>query len=210
MELWSGIVSSNAAKVRIVLAEKEIPYTVRELPWSKKTLWGPKPEEFLAVSPRGEVPVLVDDGFAVHDSTVIVEYLEDRYPNVPLFPTDVFSKAQCRIWEDEGDFNQKHVGVLISDVFLQPPGTPLPNSAQAAISGLDQFYDRLEYQLANQDYLCGNFTAADVSVFVTAFFAQTLGSKITQPNVLAWYNRMLERPAVSGEVKQMLAAISQL
>jgi glutathione S-transferase len=210
MELWSGVVSNNAAKVRIALTEKGLSYITREVPWTKETQWDPKPEAFLAVSPRGEVPVLIDDGFAVHDSTVIIEYLEEKYPDVALFPASCMARAQCRIWEDEGDFNQKHVGVLISDVFLQPEGTPLSDAALAAMGALSGFVDRVEGQLEGKDYLCGNFSVADSSVFLTLFFAQTLGLEITQPRVLAWCQRMISRPAVGQEIASIGAAVAAL
>ena len=86
MKLWSGVLSPFSAKVRIALAEKKLGYETLVVPWSRKTLWGPKPPEFLAVSPHGQVPVLIDGDVAVFDSTVICEYLEDRYPKPPLLP----------------------------------------------------------------------------------------------------------------------------
>jgi glutathione S-transferase len=84
MKLWSGLLSPFSAKVRIVLAEKDLPVEIMPIPWSRQTLWGPKPSEFVAVSPRGQVPVLIDGDVVVYDSTVICEYLEDRYPSPPL------------------------------------------------------------------------------------------------------------------------------
>lgn len=210
MELWSGVLSNNAAKVRIALAEKGISYVNREVPWTKETQWEPKPEAFLAVSPRGEVPVLIDDGFAVHDSTVIIEYLEEKYPDVALFPASGMDRAQCRIWEDEGDFNQKHVGVLINDVFLKAEGTPLSQAAQNAMGALTRFVDRVEAQLEGKDYLCDGFSVADTSVFLTLFFAQTLGLKVSQPRVLAWSQRMMSRPAVGQEIASIGAAVAAL
>ncbi len=88
MQLWSGVLSPFSAKVRIALAEKGLRYETREIPWSRKNLWGPKPPEFLAVSPYGKVPVLIDGSVTVFDSTVICEYLEDRYPKPALFPAE--------------------------------------------------------------------------------------------------------------------------
>ena len=210
MELWSGVVSNNAAKVRIALAEKGLSYVTRELPWSKATKWEPKPSEFLAISPRGEVPVLIDDGFAIHDSTVIIEYLEDKYPAIALFPKEPTARALCRIWEDEGDFNQKHVGVLINDVFMKVDNSPLTQEAKLALQSLSAFTQRLEQQLQGRDYICDTFTAADVSVFLTLFFAQTLGAEINQPNVLGWLERMVGRSTVGAEVQEIAAAVATL
>ena len=210
MQLWSGVLSNNAAKVRIVLAEKGIDVEIHEVPWTKESLWEPKPAEFLAVSPRGEVPVLIDDGFVVHDSTVINEYLEERYPEPALFPADTRTRAECRIWEDEGDFNQKHVAVLISDFFLGEPEAPLTPAAREAIDALGEFYKRLDSQLDGREYLCGGFSVADISVFMTLAFAVTLGAEITQENLEAWYERMMARPVIAREYQAILAAAAAL
>lgn len=210
MQLWSGVLSNNAAKVRIVLAEKGIDYQTNELPWTKENKWEPKPADFLKVSPRGEVPVLIDDGFVVHDSTVINEYLEDKFPEPSLFPQDPRLKTECRIWEDEGDFNQRHVGVLISDVFLGEPGAPLTPAAKEAIDSLGVFYDRLDRQLKGKDYLCGEFSVADISVFMTVVFATTLGAEIAQENLKAWFERMMARPVIAEEYQSILTAVAAL
>ena len=52
MKLWSGKLSPFSAKVRIALAEKKLDCELLDVPWSRKTLWGPKPPEFLAMSPH--------------------------------------------------------------------------------------------------------------------------------------------------------------
>jgi glutathione S-transferase len=96
MKLWSGVLSPFSAKVRIALAEKGLPYETLEIGWNRQTLWGPKPPEFLAVSPRGKVPVLIDGGATLYDSTIINEYLEDRYPKPALFPADPVARGRCR------------------------------------------------------------------------------------------------------------------
>ena len=205
MKLWSGVLSSNAAKVRIVLAEKGVTCDIIEVPWSKATLWD-KPESLWSVNPRGQVPALTDGEITLWDSTVINEYLEEKYPQPSLLPDDIAGRARCRLLEDEGDFNQGHVGVLISEVFLAAPGTPVSEEAASALSRLRQFFDRLEGELEGGDYLCGDFSMADISVFLTVAFAVTLGAEITQPRVLAWYERMLARPAVAAEYGAILDA----
>ena len=125
--------------------------------------------------------MLIDDDFIVHDSTVINEYLEDRFPEPALIPGDPLQKAQCRLWEDEGDFYQQYVGVLIRDVFLGEPGAPLTEDAGQAIAQLNGFFSRVAIQLGDRDYICGDYSVADISVFMTAVFAVTLyGRSVTQ------------------------------
>lgn len=89
MELWSGTLSSNAAKVRIILAEKQIAYETVTVPWPKEHQREPKPKTLWKSTPRGQVPVLVDDDLTLYDSTVIVEYLNEKHPTAPMMPENV-------------------------------------------------------------------------------------------------------------------------
>ncbi len=77
--LYDDVFSPYARKVRLALYEKGLPFErVRALHGDCNRT------DFLDVNPRGEVPALVDDGFVVFDSTVICEYLDERYPELPL------------------------------------------------------------------------------------------------------------------------------
>jgi glutathione S-transferase len=60
-----------------------------------------KKPEYLAINPVGKVPALIDDGVIVHDSTIINEYLEDKFPHNHLLPADPVARA--RKFEDYAD-----------------------------------------------------------------------------------------------------------
>ena len=74
-------------KVKLALLEKGVPFT-EELAWVGETE--------LACSPLGKVPYLKTDQGSLSESTVILEYLEDAYPQVPLMPKDAFQAAKVR------------------------------------------------------------------------------------------------------------------
>ncbi len=210
MQLISGIVSNNAAKVRMVLAEKGIPYETIEVPWTKANAWEPKPQILLEHNPRAEVPVLLDGDLTLWDSTVINEYLEDKYPTPALLPTDPEQRALARLWEDEGDHLQTQIVVLIQDVFLATPGTALSDRGQLAQQALQDFVERLGEQLQDKDYICNEFSLADISVFMTIAFAQTLGVAVTHTGVTAWFERMLARSAIGQEFQAIMAGVAAL
>ena len=210
MQLISGLVSNNAAKVRMVLAEKGIAYETTEVPWTKTNAWEPKPQVLLDNNPRAQVPVLIDDGLTLWDSTVINEYLEEVHPSPSLLPGDARQRALVRLWEDEGDDNQTHVGVLIQDVFLAEPGAELSERAQAAIGSLQALVKRMDRQLEGRDYICGEFSLADISLFLTLAFARTMGLEVQGERVNAWYERVLARPAIAAEFQLMMAGVSAL
>jgi glutathione S-transferase len=210
MKLWSGVLSPFSAKVRIALAEKKLDYETLEVPWRRKTLWGPKPPEFLAVSPRGQVPVLIDGDVTLHDSTVICEYLEDRYPAPPLFPQGAATRARCRRLEDEGDFAmQQEVTPLVQELFTKSDDTARDMARVAAASeALRQRYDALEAELAVGQYLCGLFSVADIATFLAVAFGSTfgVGPADRHRNLRAWLERVRARPAVAREFEAMTEA----
>src|SRR5919202_3390348 len=86
------------ASVRIVLAEKRIPYETFEIDLSDRPAW------LYEKNPRGKVPVLEEDGgLVLPESEVIMEYLEERYPEPPLWPADAAERAVARLWLDRFD-----------------------------------------------------------------------------------------------------------
>jgi glutathione S-transferase len=97
MKLYDNPTSPYAFKVRAVLYEKGIDVEHHEI------LRESQRGELLAVSPRGEVPALVDGDAIVYDSTLICEYLEERHPSPPLLPADSAGRARVRALERWAD-----------------------------------------------------------------------------------------------------------
>ena len=214
MILWSGLLSPYSAKVRIACNEKNIHYELREVAWSRATLWGPNPPEFLAVSPRGQVPVLItDDGQAIPDSTVIIEYLEECFPEPALLPSDAGDRALCRLLEDDADRAiQDDITVLVREIFCKPDGVGRDQRAVAdANARLLVFFRALEQRLENNDYLFGAFSVAEAPAFTAVGYAQIMGVPIPteMPHLAAWYQRTLARPSVAKEFNAMLAAAAR-
>jgi glutathione S-transferase len=89
-----------AAKVRVVLAEKG-------LPWKGKMLDLDAGDQFeasyLALNPKAVVPTLVHDGFVVTESNLIVEYLDDAFPAPALRPDSAAGKFRARAWMNRLD-----------------------------------------------------------------------------------------------------------
>jgi glutathione S-transferase len=210
MKLWSGKLSPFSAKVRIVLAEKKLDCELLDVPWSRKTLWGPKPEAFLAVSPHGKVPVLVDGNVAVYDSTVICEYLEDTHPKPRLFPEGAAGRARCRQLEDEADVAMTtDVTALVQELFTKTDDATRDMARVAtAMESLQKRWDALDRELAGHEYLCDEFSVADIATFMVVGFATTLGAPPAErhANLRAWVDRVRARPAVGREFDAMMQA----
>jgi glutathione S-transferase len=210
MKLYSGPLSLFTAKVRIALAEKGVPYERIEVPFSKKHAYQPHHPEVDRLNPKGQVPVLVDGELALYDSTVITEYLEDRFPNPPLYPRDPAGRARCRQLEAAADeILFPHVWTLIQAVFYAGNESAEVAAARAAIHGHQH---ELDHGLAGREYLCGAFSVADVGYWLDLLYASSNGCPLDPrfQNLAAWWARVSARPSVSEELAGLMKASAEL
>jgi len=96
--LYSGPLSMFGAKVQIALLEKGVGFDLVMVPFDFATLYTPKHPEVLRINPKKQVPVLVHGELELFDSTQIFEYLEDAFPQPPLWPREVRARARARCW----------------------------------------------------------------------------------------------------------------
>lgn len=96
IKLYNAAHSTCSQKVRICLAEKDLPFEDIKLDLGKaKDHLKP---DYLKINPNGVVPTLVDDGQIVLNSSVICEYLDEKYPDIRLTPDDLVERARMRAW----------------------------------------------------------------------------------------------------------------
>lgn len=95
LTLYHGTTSVCAAKVRLALHEKQIKWSGVLLDLQRGDQHQP---EYVALNPNAVVPTLVDGEDVIIESTTILGYLEDRFPDHPLMPTDPVARAQIRNW----------------------------------------------------------------------------------------------------------------
>jgi glutathione S-transferase len=94
--LYHASHSTCSQKVRLVLHEKDLKFDDTKLDLAKKDQLKP---EYLAINPNGVVPTLVDDGIPIVESSVICEYLDEKFPEPShLTPEDVVERARMRAW----------------------------------------------------------------------------------------------------------------
>jgi glutathione S-transferase len=210
MKLYSGPLSLFTAKVRIALAEKNVPCELVAVPFNKATGYSPKHPDVLAINPKAQVPVLVDGDLKIYDSTIILEYLEDLHPEPPLYPRDVRERARCRLLEAAADeVLFPHVLELIREVFYKPdPAARDAARIEAATNAIREQYRDLDARLAGRDYFSDGFTVADIAYFLVLMFAANLGIGVDPllANLGAWLGRVGQRPSVGREVAYMLEA----
>jgi len=196
--LYEHPLSPYAQKCKIALYEKSVEFS----PVLPDLLSSPGPKSDLAsVNPRLEVPTLVDDGAAIFDSTIILEYIEERWPTPPLLPRSPADRARARMIEEVVDtqYDAVNWGLMEMLVFKRADGDLLGTLLARGAEQTAGIQAWLERQLGSSKWLNGDtFGWADLSVIpyvnASAFFghAPNPDSKLG-----AWHARVNERPSVA-------------
>jgi len=211
VKLYSGPLSLFTAKVRVALDEKRIEYQRIEVGWSLEHRYQPHHPDVVALNPKGQVPVLVDGEVVVYDSTLILEYLEERCPEPPLHPSGIAERARCRRLEAAADeILFPHVWSLIDGGFYPTPaGSGAAERKNLAREELARLQLELDKELAGREYLCDRFSVADVGSFIMLSTAASLGAPpaAAHTNLQAWLARVGSRPAIQREIDGMRAFI---
>jgi glutathione S-transferase len=178
------------ARARIVLAEKGIEYDNVQIDLDDRPAW------IYEKNPLGKVPVLEEDAFVLPESPVIMEYLDERYPEPPLLPADPADRALARLWIERFD------DLLGRDYYAAR------RRDDGAASRLDERIAALDAVLDATPYLTGSaYTLADVAYVPWILRArELLGVDLEgRTALLSWLDRLLERPAVSAELDVVAA-----
>jgi glutathione S-transferase len=189
------------AKAEIAVREKGAPFELVMVPFAKGDRYEPKHPDVLRINPKGQVPVLVHGDVELFDSTQIFEYLEDAFPEPPLWPQGAAARAEARLLELMAD---EIVFMNIARLFglEDKPDDPV---AVAARETAYRHYAEMDARLAGRDYLAGPLTYADIGLFMAQFFGERKGAVMNEntPRLLEWRARMLDRPATREVVGRM-------
>ena len=178
------------ARVRIVLAEKGLPYETVEIDLADRPAW------LYDLNPVGKVPVLDEDGWILPESAVIAEYLDERYPDPPLWPDDAGERAAGRLL------------VFRFDDF-SGPYYALRRGEEGALERFEAELGALDSVLRGMPWLSGRaFGLADVAFLPWLLRARDLlGIDLAPWEALAqWVDRASERPSVAAE-QALVAAL---
>jgi glutathione S-transferase len=117
IELYESPDTPCCMKVRMVLAEKRLDWTLRPILTSKFDHYQP---EYQKLNPLNLIPTLVDDGVAYIQSGVIAEYLDDKYPDPPLRPSDPRTLAKVREWmREEEEFLFRLITTMSYNIMMK-------------------------------------------------------------------------------------------
>jgi stringent starvation protein A len=177
------------ARVRIVLAEKRIEFETIEIDLDDRPAW------IYEKNTTGRVPVVEEDGWTLPESAVIMEYLEERYPEPALLAADPADRALARL------------RIFRHDDFTKPYYA-LRRGADGADALFAEQLDRLDAALEERPWLGGSaYGLADIAYVPWVLRARDrMGLSLDPyPALSEWLTRLLERPAVAEEAHVVAA-----
>jgi glutathione S-transferase len=193
-------------KVRVVLAEKKVPYEQEQLvPFNVSA-------EYRKISPLGKIPAWVDGDRTLADSSVICAYLERTHPEPRLYPADPYEYARALWFEEWADGG--FVTVVGPKIFFRRIVAPLflnqPADEAAIQKSIDEelppYLDYLESQVREGKPLVGNtFSIADIGVgtqFVNLHHAGVRTDAGRWPKLARWVEQTLSRPSFRTIVEE--------
>ena len=192
MKLIGSLTSPYVRKVRIVMAEKKLDYRLElENVWSADT-------QIQTYNPLGKVPCLVmEDGGALFDSRVIVEYLDTLSPVARLIPQPGRDRAAVKCWEAIAD------GLLDACVTIvkekqRPEAQRSPEWIERQYGKIHASLDAMDKSLGENAHCMGiNYSLADIAVgcglgYLDLRFAE-LDWRANHPNLARLYDKLSQR-----------------
>jgi glutathione S-transferase len=191
VELISDALCPFVHRASILLAEKGVPFERRNVDLKNKPDW------FVALSPRGKVPVLIADGVALFESAAICEFLDETHPP-PLIPSDPFERARQRGWVEVAN------DLLLTQYKLLAAASPA--ELEIASKALEPVLARLEAVLESGLIAATGFGLVHVALapalhrFVVVEDRLGLGLLHDRPMLEALARRLAVRPSVARTV----------
>jgi stringent starvation protein A len=190
LTLYDAARCPYCARVRILLAEKQVEYEPVAIDLNDRPAW------LYEKNPLGRVPVLEDGAFVLPESAVINEYLEERYPEPPLSPLDAAERALARLHVHRFDR-------------LTTPYYALRRGDEEARPRLERALAELDALLTAQPFVSGReYGLADIAYVPWLLrLPSVIGVDLGSWSAIGdWLDRLLERPAVAAE-SDLVAAL---
>jgi len=184
----------NGWKASILLEELAVPYQVHAVSLSRGDQ---KQPDYLKINPNGRIPAIVDrdaGDFAVFESGAILIYLAEKYGR--LLPADVKGRSQVIQWLM---FQMGGIGPMQgqANVFFRYAPEKIPYAIDRYQAETKRLYRVLDTQLQGREFLCGDYSIADIANWTWVSLHDWAGVSIDDlPALQAWVERIRARPAV--------------
>ncbi|GLQ05524.1 glutathione S-transferase family protein [Sneathiella chinensis] len=209
MKLYDFVGPPSPRRVRMFLAEKGIDIEREIVNIREGEQFSP---DFRAINNRCTIPaLLLDDGTVLRDSETIQRYLEEVFPDPPLFGETPVQRAVINDWLRVIDLDgfgavaealRNSVGRL-KDRALTGPHNEAQNPALAerGVRRIGYFFEELDRQLADHPYVAGEtFSVADINALVVVDFAAMAQQTVPEScaNIRRWYETVAARPSAKA------------
>ena len=207
--LYEHPLSPYAQKVKISAREKNVDL---DLKTPDGIGAGGAQGEFVAANPRAEVPALIDGDVRVFDSTIILEYLEDKFPSPAMLPVTPEARAKVRMIEEVCDTHYEAINWGLGEIayFKRATGTKAEEIQKRASGQTARLQSWLTKQLGNADWLNGNaFGWGDLSVVPYVNASVGFGNGPDEGSPLGkWLARANGRPSVARTAQEAVDSIT--
>jgi len=209
LKLYDCNTAPSPRRVRIYLAEKGIEIDTVQVDLGSGEQFS---EAFQKINPDCVVPVLeLDNGHCISEVLAICHYLEDVFPEPPLFGRSAEERAVTLMWNAKveqlglwavADAFRNSTKALVNNALPGPENySQIPELAERGRHRVGKFYERLDRRLAESDYVAGDFfSVVDISAMVAIDFAAWI--KIHLPdnatNLARWYSAVSKRPSAAA------------
>ncbi|WP_417451150.1 glutathione S-transferase family protein [Kordiimonas sp.] len=193
-------ISPYVRKVLAILDMKGIPFRcIPQIPFTGD-------EAFTKISPLRRIPVLQIGDFTVPDSSVIAQYLEEKFPEVNVYPQDPEARARARWFEEYAD---DHIGRnVVYNLFFQRRVRPAVLKQETDEALVDKAINHelpkvlgyLEVEVPAEGFICGDFCVADIALGAmmrNAFWSDWTLDGAQWPGVAAYLGRVYAHPAMA-------------
>ncbi|MDJ0746905.1 MAG: glutathione binding-like protein [Xenococcaceae cyanobacterium MO_167.B27] len=183
----------NGRKISIALEELELEYDVHKIDITKGEQFTP---EFIAINPNSKIPAIVDReaDMTVFESGAILIYLAEKTNR--LLPTDIKQRFQVLEWLM---FQMANVGPMFGQYnhFNRFASEKIPYAIARYQKETLRLYGVLDQQLKGKEYICGEYSIADIATFPWVAAYEFMGLTLDEhPNLKQWVEKMSQRPAV--------------
>ena len=183
----------NGWKASVALEELALPYKVIAVSLSEQEQ---KTPEYLQINPNGRIPTIVDrenNDFAVFESGAILIYLAEKTGK--LMPTDVKGRSEVIQWLM---FQMGGIGPMMgqANVFYRYFPEKIPSAIERYHNEVKRLFTVLNTRLADNDFLAGDYSIADIANWCWAKTYAWSGVAIDDlPHLQRWIDAIAERPA---------------
>jgi GSH-dependent disulfide-bond oxidoreductase len=188
----------NGRKASIMLEELELPYNVHKIDITKNDQFT---DEFIRINPNSKIPAIIDQdtGITVFESGAILMYLAEKTGK--LFPQEQKAKYQVIEWLM---LQMASVGPMFGQLnhFKKFAPEKIPYAIARYETETLRLYGVLNKQLEKNEYLCGEYSIADIATYPWVAIYKFQGLTLdNHPHLKSWVEKLQQRPAVQRGMK---------